>query len=258
MGKHHEDTSEAAKALLERKLTELDKTYHLVFIERADRLSDEQVQALLEGKSLYEDPHFDEWYNDARWSGWESVRDELLEPEERDLLDEHPELMDELRFAVEERDQSDPAADLLRETPYMLFRFDMGLDVAPSEFAHNDDAEAAAVAMAEALGVDLDANRDSLRSAFWHASYGGRLFVIAYLDPQDVVGATRATFTNPHVVVLDRLNGSGMDCQVLGEVSVDITTENTVLDSSDRYGWDEIAGVHGPAYAPDETLFEHA
>lgn len=262
MGKHDADVTAEAQDLLDEKLREIEgKKFEMVYVDRGDGLDDEQIAKLLAGGSAFDDPHFDNWYNDARWEGWKYIKDDLLTVDEQDLL-ERADLLDELRYAVEERDTSNPEMELLRMSGHKLMRVDLDFEVPWIEFADGETISDLADDIITHLGIETTdevkarENRAEILMMLNQAPYGGNLQVIFYDSPEDVLGAKRIVFDNPHIVILDRLNGSGMDGKIVGEVGVDVKPGDVVLDSQDSYGWDDIAGVVHSAYAPDGITYE--
>lgn len=226
----------------------------LVYVDYRDEWSDEQLQLMLNDDydELWETT--EEHESDSRWQGVKYVMDEVIESEEeRDLLIEFN-LEDELRDEIQERDSSNWYKDMHRNTPDKLLSVAVGYDVPDyTQCQTDEEIEEHVAGMAEALGIELGANRSALAQILAEASYGGELRVIWYGAVEPALSATGATFTDPCVVILDRWNGSGMDGRVTGTVTVKLEPGDIAVDSQMRYGWDAIAGVVHSAYACDVT-----
>lgn len=260
----------------------MDETVDLVFVEYDDKLTDEQVNMVLAG----------------RWSEVEdAVESVFAESRENNLIeecekaaaaagydwDELSETVQEtVRYEVERRDGSDPVADLLRQTPKQLLRTCLGqpgplAGAAWQEDFGNDEAIAIRhEAVAGILrGAGLNTATPEATSAIaelvsesggmWHE--GVDLDVLWYGDvatassspSSEHSGSNTLTFTNPTILLIDRINGSGHEVRILGQVRKNLApnldqedlerTEKVYLDSAaGGYGWDSIAGVVKSAY----------
>lgn len=102
---------------------------------------------------------------------------------------------------------------------------------------------------------------------------GGRLFIIWHADVQELWGGCVTTgdekwtwdttkytisWTDPNIVILDRLNGSGMDSRVKGTITRAYDPGKLRVDSEDSCGWDEICGLVKSAYACDCEITENS
>ncbi|MDJ0459919.1 hypothetical protein PUN71_022180 [Arthrobacter sp. NQ7] len=151
-----------------------------------------------------------------------------------------PDEQDEARFAVYERDESDPLKDLLRNTHSQLLRTSLGRPVERLKesrwtsgqrldedgFAARHDAVANLLTEA---GVEVDAPgvREAIEQLVTEGPYdwheGVQLDVLWYGDVADAVPSTRSDndpeagkekvleFAKPHVLLIDKWNGQGYD-----------------------------------------------
>jgi hypothetical protein len=124
--------------------------------------------------------------------------------------------------------------------------------------------------LAAIVGIKYLPHRDELRELIINASYGGSPEIIWYGSATDLMKhlvvadddenwATSGylTFENPHLLVIDNLNGSGHDVCLKGAtVTVPFDPTMIVIDEAKNngYGWDNIAGVYKPAYRTHVTF----
>lgn len=250
--------AQIARALADAVLATLaGQRIGLTWLDPGSQLTDKQVQQLLDGGDgpgdVY-DQLDDAWladdrHNAARQLIREAVDDDTLFA----LLDADPELFDELRLAVQDADICDPLADLLRNTGSRLLLIPLGFTV--PDYTSRDNPDTLIAQMCAAAGVDPYANHSALGEALDNASYGGQLTVIVYADVADAVGAAHVRITDPHLLIHDRANGSGADCQVRGVIDLPLEDGTVRLDSQTHHGWDDIAAVVPSAYAPTAIIW---
>jgi hypothetical protein len=218
----------------------------LRFVQYDDQLSKEQIGMILSGQWNDVEDDVDENFGDHAYE--EAVRIATAELEtavqegsfdrEWDELD--PDEQDAARYAVYERDESDPLKDLLRNTRPQLMRTSLGQPAgrlqdprfASGRHLDHGGLQARQKAIEDVLkeaGVDTSA--EGVKEAIddlitegpydWHE--GVQLDVIFYSDVADVVPSTRSDsdpeagkekvleFAKPHVLLIDKWNGSGYD-----------------------------------------------
>lgn len=182
---------------------------------------------------------------------------------------------DALAEAIREKDDSDPMPQLLRNTPEKLMRLTLEQPGGDGLYDGNVDGvdEAREAKIAKILGSKgLDVSTPGAKEAigdlvadgpqYWHE--GVDLDVIYFDDVQGstiynqedgLVAPRDLTFQNPHVVLIDRVNGSGHDVQFAGAATAAATEMNPVkLDASKMHGyWDETAGVVHSAYRTETS-----
>ncbi|MEX5258002.1 hypothetical protein [Kocuria arenosa] len=94
---------------------------------------------------------------------------------------------------------------------------------------------------------------------------GVKLELISYNDVDDLAPDQEdkaVTFTDPHVLLIDTMSGSGADAQLFGTMSVPVPAapeendQTTFYTDSGApgYGWDDVAGVHKPGYRTVVTV----
>lgn len=115
-------------------ISRLDDKYDLIYIDRGDQLTDEQVAAMVAGDTEKLWDSISEWESDARWYGIKYVIGELVSDLRREYEDDEDalEAIDEFNDGGEDRDhvcdeiaQRDSGqwfTDLVNATPDVLLR----------------------------------------------------------------------------------------------------------------------------------------
>lgn len=240
----------------------------LIWLHQGSELTDKQVQLLLDGgdgPGEVADQLDEQWLDDLRYDAARQVIRDLVDDDTLfDLLDADPDLADELRFAVEQVDTSDPMRELLANTGSRLMLIPLG--VAVPDYTCRDNPDELIAQICAAAGVDPSGraqrapgpaftNHSAVGEALDNASYGGQLTVIVYASVADAVGAAHVRITDPHLLIHDTVNGSGADFQLQGTIDLPLEDGTVRLDSQTRYGWDSIAGVVRSAYAPTDITW---
>lgn len=283
---NNEIVSVNAREVLDRALDALDESYTLGYVAYDDRLGDEQLTEVLDGKiDEVEDKIYDWFHENDHYAVDEIVKQVVPDEFERAAL-RRSGLIDELTGAIRERDDTDSLfKDLLRNTHSKLMRFHLGdpdadqdLEYASGSVAgdagETNYIETNARRLAEMAGIDfaIDANAQAFRQMVAEQSwYGGQLYVIWYGDVDEVVKAAidhandlanevpprpfTIKWKDPEILLLDRYNGSGYGERVVGEVTATFELDRISLDKDGRgYGWDEVAGVVHSAYKCDVEI----
>lgn len=245
------DLAQAAVALT---VSHLDKKYELVYVDRGDRLTDDQIRKLLAGDEEVLD---EDWVSENRWHGVNAVLDSLLDKEARGFLDEHGAL-EQVREAIEERDESDPIRDLMRGTGSKLFRYRLDAHAESGTWKFSDEQlSSAARALAAAAGVDFWDNCVALRELVANASCGGSLHVLWRGDIKPVYDAVctvrfkdhapevTVQWTDPELLLLDQWSGTGYTVRVRGTVSLGFDPDRLCIDTArgpGGYSWTDVVG----------------
>lgn len=264
-------TTDLAQAAADLVISRLAEKYELIYVDRGQCLEDKQVQALFAEETDWDAVLDTEWESESRWHGVKAVLEDLLDEDARDFLEEHDKL-DEVREAIQERDQSDPVADLMRGTGAKLFRYrlDESLSASPWEYS-DEENDAAAQALATAAGISFADNAGALRELVAHASYGGGLHVLWRGDIKPLYDAMCAVrfsapapevtvqWTDPELLVLDGWNGSGHTVKVRGTVRLPFNPDRLALDAArigPGYSWtDTVGGGYRPAGDEPEFIY---
>lgn len=227
---------------------QLRSEYHLFYVDRDDELPEPAVDLLLDGDVLAARDHLHEyvWETIAEGS-WYAVTEELVtNAEHREILEDADQLQ-ELRYAIEERDVSDPFAEVLRNTPDVFVRFDTGYAVETNYASSAEDQETTLREIADHLSIDLETNRAALTEMTLNAISGGELYVIWSADLTELqelqAGVSVLEWTDPHLVVLSSWNGSGWEAQITGTVRLRHQQGALTRDNAGPgYGWSEVCG----------------
>lgn len=255
-----EERAAIARAVADAVIAALpEQRVALIWLHPGSVLTDKSVQMLLDGgdgPSDVLDQLDEQWLAEQRYDAARQViRDVIGDDTLHELLDADPDLFDEVRFAVEEADTSDPLGELLANTGRRLLLIPLGSPV--PDYTSHDDPDELIAQMCEAAGVDPQVNRDTVAGALAEAPYGGQLTIIVYAAVADAVGAAHVRITDPHLLIHDTLNGSGADFQLVGTIDLPLEDGGVRLDSQTRYGWDSIASVVHSAYAPAGITWIH-
>lgn len=289
-----EASPERRAAMVEGLRNLIPESTDVYFISYDEQLSDEQIDMVLAGQ---DDSAYESYMENNDLFGDDSAEDIAREAltdgflngrTDMDWDDLDTDEKDSLLDLVRERDTSDPIADLTRNTHPQLMRtslstpsYDKRLGEAWSGDAlygsEESDASRALVQrrrdiVADKLaehGIDTAsaANREAIAELIdngpynWHE--GVSLDVIFHAKVNEVSasqdGPSKLAFTDPYVVLIDRINGSGHDVKLQGTMSKSIPEADKASESESRvfldqggrggYGWDQVAGVVKSAYA---------
>lgn len=258
------------KEIYEAAIAEIsDRKYgfDLYFVEHDDQLMDEQVEALVEGRidTVYDDvvEAFSDRHYITTVEEVESVVKEVIAVFARDDedLDEDDAwwefrdspLFDEVRYTVEDRDESDPVKDLARHTTDPLVQWvpehTIELDV--------EDEEESAAEVSRALGeVGLPCsqhNVEAMYSAMGNCFGPTEVRVLFTVDLSELLdpSVTEVRLKDPILLLLNPYEGSGMDTENM-RGTITVPRDEIRLDSALGYGsWDNIAGVIASPYTVD-------
>jgi hypothetical protein len=171
---------------------------------------------------IYDDN--DQWLGEQCEESMNTVITELIDEIANDLELER-ELVaefiannsDKIRDEIYDRDDSSPIEDLMRHTGEVVMFYDLHVDIDPS------DSEEAAIEIYDTIKTALQITDDSkykddINSLIVNA-WGGELVVYFTASIEDMVNLKdnkTIIFKNPHIAIIDRLNGSGSDEQFMG------------------------------------------
>ncbi|QNL30609.1 hypothetical protein SEA_SPEEDDEMON_1590 [Gordonia phage SpeedDemon] len=244
--------------------------FHLVYIDYRDELNNDQIAEYMD-EGYVDSIHESDWYLDARYDAAMSEMDDLFRVNDvmvdedeyltgAELRDIDNDLFDELRFAVEEYDESDIEKQLISNTPDQLFRIRLADDARTRDVIDaQDDADPTAwldVAseVLEDAGIPVtSSNMVSLRDICaeqYH--YGGALVALVYLD----IATARAleehggTISQPEVWVHDAWNGAAYGDTF--DTEIEIPAGRVRLDANaGGYSIDGICGLVRSAFRAD-------
>lgn len=262
-----------AEAILRRAIRNLPKHIELFYVSYDDKLDDKQITTLFASENgeneVIED--IEQRLEEGKWYSINHITKEVLENEdEPDLLDDYPDKAEQLRWAIEERDESTPLRDLMRHSR-VLMRYRLGDDdndiLYPSYTMTKTERYQSARHLGKLAGLNWADYKGKLYELVDNASYGGVAYVIFYASVDELYTAQDAllrlgktaggtiTWTDPYLLVLDRWNGSGHDVKINGKVTVPFDFTRLVSDAGDAgYSWDDVCGLVKSAYECDFTV----
>lgn len=251
-----------AEQLRDAMIAKLDKKYHLIYVDYRDELSDEQVEMIASNDydKLWES--FEDWESDARYGGAKYYLDELLADvitdwENEDDVDyselkeefDGSDLWDEVRYEIEERDESDPAKELASHSPAVLMRvqvtdedaaFPMGQEPPPAEEA------------LKLVGLPVTEHNikvmDSIfaeENPYWSGAVCAWLFNADVDWLYDLTTDENATIeiTNPYLLISNPWQGDGWVNEKPFEGTVRIKRGDLRTDKGAwGYGWQDTVG----------------
>nr|WP_296763906.1 hypothetical protein [Rhodococcus sp. (in: high G+C Gram-positive bacteria)] len=252
----HADLRDAWVAAMATVATE-SYTSDLVYVEYNDQLQEEQLDELLQGGNIYEVGSFDEWESEARWSGVQYEMEHLMGSEyaRDELWSAFPDFFDELRWAIEDKDRSDPAGELLSHMGSVLFQSTLEVEVGNPDSDDFNNTDEYRVDILSDLGLEptpknVAAIRELQAEQGW-----GYLSVLFYAPATDAVEAQvkGATIEGPQLALIDPYNGSGYEATFEGTIT--IKPGSIVRDESRGYGsMENICGLVQSAFAADLVL----
>lgn len=200
--------AEAADALLTRIIDGLDQSYDLIYIDRGDRLSDDQAALIVAGDMEKVWESFEHWESDARWEGVRYELDQIkhrLQPEDQELFED---IEDEVRYAIQDRETGTWFEDLVGATPDPILRV-----VAVSEDEASDVQRDDPAGLLRILGVpDGPANLAAAESLL--ANTPSEVFMGYWLFSADLLQISRLdedaqiVVVNPYLVMGNPFTGA--------------------------------------------------
>lgn len=285
-------STELVTDMIEELATE---DFDLVHVEYDDKLTPEQVSAALAGKWTDVEESVEEVFGEQRADRAREIAQERFNDAGGYWDDLDEEQQQGIVDAILERDTSDPVGDLMRQTPPQLMRTSLGkvarkvgrgAKLLEDRTGFDDNAYtqrcAAITSTLTAHGVNTDgpgvraAISELVADGPYHWHDGVELDVIwtgdittAMARPLSDAGSPDATtntltFTDPHLLLIDRVNGSGQEVRLPGQLRKVIPrntdeadlprTQRVYLDSAaGGYSWDKVVGLVRGAYRTDVT-----
>jgi hypothetical protein len=233
-----------AKRLLKRLVAGLEDSYDLIYVDYRDELNEKQVNAIVEGdtETLFDDLDSD-WEYQSRHAGSTYVIEQITTEEEREALEQH-DLIDELREAIEEREDGSWMHQLIGHTSDPLLRVCLADEDADLSFH-----EVSVDQFLTRTGLpDTEHNRKTAAEVIANASpeYSvNLLYALVTVDlkklydlPEDV---TQVWITNPDIWMGSPFSGSGYCESFEGRILVkreDLHTDKSAFG----YGWQDVVG----------------
>lgn len=254
------ETSEAIYAAVMAEVEKL-KPYQLelVYVDYSDSLSDEQVDAIVRGDyEHFDGGHFDEWSSDNRFETVCGLLDEILkdlaEEWDEEALEEwkHSEEWEEARFAIEDKDTSEPLKKLAHQTGSVMLRITLKDEDDSYSFKEVNEEDAL-----DELGLPRsEHNLEHMAEIIANASPEFSVAMVSALasvdvgDLYDLLWANDPSvleITNPGIWMGNPFAGSGYADQLEGTILVkreDLRTDKGAFG----YGWQEVSCCHTDAF----------
>ena len=244
---------------LENVIPLLDKRYELVYIDRDSNFDDslDKIQEAIHNQSkdeLYD--HCNNWWLwEAQSEGLDyaigelkkeivsvhGVDDEVAE----EFLDAN---IDTIREKIEERDESSPVDDMIRNTSNPVCFYDTGVEFCETGFDEQQLAENIDE-LKQTLNIQTDKYDKRISIMLQQASYGGRLVIYFTEDIQNLINIgdnNTIHFQNPMIAVIDTYGGSGDSTDLHGhEFDLPLDVKNLFLDKTIKYNYTyEVCGMY--------------
>ena len=219
------------------EIVEKNAPYRLLWTAYDDELTDDQIDIALEDHSL--DPLYititeSEWYREELWYRLDETIKDLFNEELWDSMTADEQ--DEIRCAIEEREETDVVRDLIRNTRKKLFAAPLPeyeTDYLTDYLQH----------------FGLDATVGDMEQGQWDFESGTcNVEIIWYGELRDVLDNATLRITNPFLWIGGTWNGSGTLLETTGKIEFDTTT--VIRDGSRAYGADAVCGFYLPALEP--------
>lgn len=262
--------SKATEAIRDEMMSRLEDEYELVYVAYDDHLMDEQVAALVRGDYDVLLESLEEFEFESRHIGAREVIANLFDDVLRDWAREHDEdghaldtlkdefessdEYDDVRFAIEDRDTSDPIGDLASNTPSVMLRLSAYDDVWPN-MGDDEETRDELTNMLIDMGGDVRWTRDAVAECMAECGDYVQPFILATVDVKtiyDMCEDDSLRITNPHLFLTNPMAGDGYEVELPGVFEFRRDQLRTDEDAA-GYGWDEIAGVVISAYEPDRV-----
>jgi hypothetical protein len=275
----------------------LDATYTLNYVSYDDRLTPSQLQVLLNDENPWESSEFsdfEEWESDAGYHRTMEIIGELLTEEQREILEQPQskqgfkgdgtpmtyttDRLDDLRFTIQDRDDSDLLGGCLDNMSDTLFRYD--LDYAVPDWTMlqgNDERREAMRAIAEAAGLSVLDRKviRQLRNLLANAPGGGTLYAMWYGSPKDAIELSKpiawdydkggepvtdpvgtVTFSGATLQIINHWEGSGYgeEVETMTVPWVPLKVSIDAPKAGPGYSWHEIAYPSPRGYSATFTV----
>lgn len=258
-------TTRTLADLRDAVIADMSDKYDLIYVDRGDRLSDEQVGYLLAGdmESLWDD--IGEWESDARWEGvkyhLEDMADDVLRRWERedddfdgtDLRDSwfYSEEWEEARYELEERDSGDWFRDLVNGCGSVFVRIRVGEPVMLDGNTLEDDEVLADLVDNLCIpGVPADLVRDIARECCVCCEHTPFIFgSVQVRDIYDLPAEGEVTVKGGSLVLEQVWAGAGYSEALPDDFEVTVARE-AIRSDADQFGyaWDDVCGFVPGAY----------
>jgi hypothetical protein len=208
----------------------------------------------------------DDWYSGQNWESVITYIKEELRPSlmknfnlsEKEAKHLTKDFFDEIRESLEDRDDSDPISDLIRNTGDIIFFYETGISTSGydgSKAEHRLEKKK----IKKLLSITSDEFDKEIESMLCDASYGGQL-VIYFRERLDKLITTEEyshiRFTNATIAIIDTAGGSGGDCYLpKHSFTLEFKRDNLFVEKSVHYNYTyQVCGMYEDWC--DSTKFE--
>ena len=199
------------------------KNLQLVYVDYQDCLSNTQVSQFLCGELEKLDEGLADWAGLVAFDSIGSSIEEIEKSIGQELDDKAKEIIADTLY---ELDTSDPLTDLLRNTQSMFFYYDLGVGIEGESWSSSETREGNVKSILRTMRVSKKSPKyerclEVAQELVDNASYGGELVILFSCKPRDLSPAEKyLKFTQPHLCIMDRIQGSGMDSEWPEDVAV--------------------------------------
>jgi hypothetical protein len=237
----------------------LPKTVSLHYVDRNSSLDDHTdliQKCIVQGDlcPLYE--QVDDWFIDDHY-GFDAVKEELIvdmqksfdieEEEAEDLFDFY---YDELRDAIENKDDSDLIKDLFRNTSDFVMFYDTGHYVECAYPFSEEDCVEQLAEIKRVIKLDSNDYDELIKQMMYQASYGGNLVIYFRESGYDVVrsieeGCNTISFRGEvNIAIPNHSCGAGDHTSFKHSLTLPFTKENLFLCREVKYSYTyEVCGM---------------
>lgn len=255
-------------AVFSSLIKKLDNKYTLFYADYRDQFDPETIAKFINAHNpeILEE-QIDEWFMDARFEAAVNIMKETYDNDEKaaiELLD----LSDEIRYAIEERDDSSPIRDLLKNSQSHFCY----VDILPAEedgclesYLYVKNALLEYKKIAKASGLSLKKDRKGIEELYHNGASTSIAPLVWFfvLDPLDYYNALmkqyketiediRVTLHEPHLAIRDHCHGTGHDIETKRIVTVPLSS---IKSDEKSNGYSYAKDVCGLVRAPYEIGF---
>ena len=229
--------------------------YHVDYCDDLDGREDIQEECIRANslEKLYEKAY--EWYEEQESLNMQGYLEETRKSMEADNLEgQFEEHEDEIRDLIYDRNDSDPAKDLIRNSSVTNFFYSLGVEICGYQTGIPQRGESVAMAcykVRRALHLKKGQFDEKIEELVENAAYGGelRVYFNAMFDrlvSEDAGNDFRSIRFHGNVVVAiaDSLNGSGYHVRIPLDLTLPFRRDNLFVDSQVHYSYaDEVCGM---------------
>lgn len=229
--------------------------YHVDYRDDLDGHEDIQEECIRSNslEKLYEKTY--EWYEEQEFSNMRYYLEEARKGMEADNCAEHfEEHEDEIRDLIHDRNDSDPAKDLIRNSSVTNFFYSLGVEISGYQTGIPQRGESVAMAcykVRRALRLKKGQFDEKIEELVENAVCGGELRIyfnamfdrLISRDPETDFKSIRF-HGNVVVAIADSLNGSGYHVRIPLDITLPFRRDNLFVDSQVHYSYaDEVCGM---------------